>query len=340
MSELVFDGLFAPPLNGAELRLGPGLHVILGSEADGTGVLIELIAGVSAARRGSVRVAGRDPRTTPPVRQRIGAVLAEEQAPPAKTVADVLTLVGRAGNDRNTSERLLDELDLRSWTTRSIESLSAYERRTLALVLALGLENPAVLALHEPLLLAPSRRGRLLERLIDRASQGAVVVCATASTRDAAELGGSVFLLEHGRFVRRPGQPLALELAPGTMPYLRVQCADARRLASELIKDPSVVAVEWRYAEPGGELVVRGVDPEAVSLNVARAARSTNTAVMAMQYVLPQLDAVRGASDGLARAAFETAQRAAYEAARRHQLPQSDAPPAAEGPPQSSGSPS
>jgi ABC-type multidrug transport system ATPase subunit len=334
---VVLSAVFAPPLNGASITLGPGLHVVLGTDLDGTRELVALLAGVSTPRRGSVRVSEKDPRSVPAIRRRIGALLAEESLPPALTVSRALGLALGARNDPQKPEQLLEEAKLSAWAGRRTDSLAPAEQRRLALLLAVSLRGPAGRALYEPLPVAGNERERVTELLAKRADGGTVVLAATASPRDASELGGSVLLLERGRFVRHPEQPLAVNLAPGTPPQVRIRCSDARRLAAELAKDPAVTSLHCSE-EPGSELLVSGPNPDVLALSIARAVQGSEVAVLALQCSLPAIEAVHAASEGLMRGAYEAAQRAAYEAAVRAAPPYpvpspAPAPPAPSAPP-------
>ena len=60
-----------------------GVHVVLGTELDGTRELVALAAGASTPRRGSVRISEQNPRSAPALRRRIGTLFAEETLPPA-----------------------------------------------------------------------------------------------------------------------------------------------------------------------------------------------------------------------------------------------------------------
>ena len=111
---LVFSGVFAPPLNGASITLGPGIQVVLGTEIDGTQALVLLAAGVGAPRRGSVRVSEVDPRSAPALRRRIGALFAEETLPPAATVSGALSFALRARNDTKLQDGCSRRRDLRT----------------------------------------------------------------------------------------------------------------------------------------------------------------------------------------------------------------------------------
>ncbi len=332
MNAVALSGVLAPPLNGASIELGPGLHVVLGAELDGTAALVALLAGVAAPRRGTIAVAGQNPRTTPTLRRRIGALLAAEELPPAATVSGIFELLLRARGDRRSAAELLGNADLVAWAARSTDSLSFADRRRIALSIALSIEEPALLVLHEPLVAAGSERARCRDQIAERAARGACVVATTASVRDADELGGTVLLIERGRFIRRPGEPLATELAPGTPPLLRVRAADPRRLAAELAGDPALTHLECG-AGPEANLNLQGPDPDALALAVARAARRAGIPVFGLECVLPRLDLVRAASEGLSRAALEASQRAAYEAAQRSLMPVLPAPESARPPP-------
>ena len=131
----------------------------------------------------------------------------------------------------------------------------------LALALALSIDRPAVLALYEPLADLPGiAREDTLQRLELAASEGACVLSATASARDAGRLSSSVFLLDHGRIVRCPGQPLPLELAPGTAPdlVLRIRSCTSRVPSSETVsvRTPAPTRRSIRASSASWPLVV------------------------------------------------------------------------------------
>jgi ABC-type taurine transport system ATPase subunit len=306
---LRLQAVVASPLAGADIALGQGCHVVLGRPADGTAELMSLCAGVLRARRGRVLVNGKEPHRSPGTRLRIGALLAEEDLPPAPTARAALdwALGGRAS-----ARALLDEAGTSSLGERPTRSLAADERRAIALLLALGLPDAALLALYEPLA-TPLPRPWVLERLAAIAPH-ACVLCTTSSVRDASMLAESALLLEGGRFSRRPGLPLPIELAPGAAPELVVHASDARRLAVRLADDPAVSAARWDERQGQHQLVVQGPQLDALALAVARAAAREGVSVSALTPRLPALEAAHHATWALARAAYDSAYRAALQA--------------------------
>jgi ABC-type thiamine transport system ATPase subunit len=297
------------------VELPPGIHVVLGAPADGTDDLASVCAGILRPRNGSVRVFGREPWSSPGTRARIATLFREEPPESAPTVGVAVrrTLALRA--DKRDAMQLLNELGLGAWSNTPPDRVPRDVRHRLLLGLALTHPAAGLLFLVEPFS-HPEQDDATLVQLRAHAERGSVVVVVTASVKDASRVGGDLIVLDRGRFVRRPGQPLQSELAPGGVSGLEVSSPDARQLASVLTLDPVVSAVTWHA---GGERVcVRGSDGDALALAVARAARSSGLRIGAITPILPALDEVRGASLGLWRAAHDAAREAAaarYKAA-------------------------
>ena len=318
-AKLELRAVVAPPLNGAELQFGPGLHVVLGSEADGAAMLAPLAAGMIAPQRGTLRVAGLDPRRSPDIRRRIGALCAAEELYPARTVALAVGAGLDARNVRTDPQSALGGLGLGAWAARALDSLSDDERRSVGLALALNVPDLELLVLHEPLSRLPGvDRNALGERLAAILAREACVVCTTASARDAVELGGSLVVLDRGRFVRRLAETLPDRLAPGSPSELVVRNSAPAQLAAELANESAVTGIEWDQQARPEELSARGAELGELALSVARAAERAKVPIEALVPRLPDLDVVRAASAGLTRAAWEQAERAAYE--RAHQI--------------------
>lgn len=316
MSEVALEAVHGAALHGVQAVFAAGLQLIVGTPADGSPELVELLAGLHTPRRGSVRVDGGDPYRDPSTRRRIGALLAVEQLPAGRTVeqtvAHVLALRGDASGS---PAHVLEGCGLSAWGSRRTDTLSPLERRALALAVALALPQPALLALFEPLA-AGVERARVLAAIAGHVELGACVVCVTGSARDAAEMSGSAWLLERGVFTRRPTAPLARELAPGVAPDLVVRTSDARRLAARVALDAAVSGVEWDDRAAPNELRVRGDDPDALALAVMRAAHDEGLHIEALAPTLPALELVRAASAGLMRGAYDAAYGAFAGSAR------------------------
>ncbi len=318
MSVLEMSGVIEGALTGAELSLDAGVHAVLGAATDGTGELVAIASGMRRPRRGQVRVAGRDPRTNPDTRRHIASLLAEERLIPAPTVAgSVARALKLLGQQATAASDVLTLAGLGSWAERRPDALDAGERRSVALAIALAERQVSLAVLYEPLSDVPGIARQVVLDAVGRlAESGACVLCATASARDAGELSSSLLLLDRGRFVRRPPPPLSVELAPGTAADFLVQSDDPRRLAAELARDDTVAGIEWNEQQSPSEIRVRGADAARVALAISRTAVTHSIRVHAISATLPDMDVVRGASDGLARAAYERATWLAQSRAR------------------------
>jgi ABC-type multidrug transport system ATPase subunit len=313
---LVFDRVSAPPLVGVSFELGPGTHVLLGTPEDGTHAAIAVAAGAVAPRAGRVSLGGADPRRSPAARRRIGSLLELEELPPAARVVDAvraaLALHGSAGDPA----AALASVGLEAWAARATRKLSPRERRSVALAIALGVDGPLLLALSEPLADVPGIDRRAARDAIATRSRQAVVLCATASVRDALELGGTTLVLHRGRIVRTLAGATSPDLAPRQTAELVLSTDDARALAGALAEVPSVSSACWNDREAPGQLTVRGDDLERLALGVVRAARDAGIRIHALGPALPSVLEVKAASAGVARAAYDEAYRLAAERAR------------------------
>jgi ABC-type multidrug transport system ATPase subunit len=317
VSILQFAEVFAPGLLGVRLDLTPGLHVIVGTPQDGTTTLAKVASGSEPASRGRVLVAGHDPWSSPQLRRRLGVVLASEPPAVAASVRAALERAVRLRGERTAAEQLAQSAGIAAWLPRKPRDLSASERRALAMVIALSLADPIALVLHEPLSqVAALPRAFILEGLNRARAAGAVIVVTTASPRDAAALGGTLWLLDHGRIVRRPGAPIANELAPGMPLTLKIRSDDPRALGERLLRDKAVSAVSFDSERDPKTVSVRG-DSGELALAVARAQRDSGLSIHALHPVLPSLEETRAASAGLWRAAYERAYQSAREQTAR-----------------------
>lgn len=315
MSALEFFDVWHGALRAATFRLEGGLNVALGTPADGARELVDLAAGAVRPRRGRVTLDGVAPHSTPALRRRIGALLAEEQLLPARTLAESLA---RALELRGEDEHkdVLGSLGLGAWATRPVAPFTARERRSAALALALATPEPALLALYEPLGDVDAQaRSPVRERLAAWAGRSTCVLVVTSSVRDAVALGGALWLLGRGRLVRAPSTATPAEVAPGAPAHFVVRAAEARRLATRLCGEPEVAGVEWDDQRMAHELHVHGDEPNDLALAIARAARAENVAITAIHPVLPSLEIVRAANVGALQAAYERGYQAMRAAA-------------------------
>lgn len=328
MTAVRLDQVFAPALMGASLELDDGLTVVLGTAADGAATLTSLLAGESRPRRGSVTIRGRSPFDSPALRARIGSLLADEPTWDGK----LLDLLDRWRDLRGLSAQSLAQTRERLRTGRG-QGARASERRAVALELALALPEPEALVLYEPLAsIARLDRAAVLGRVTERA-RTTTVVCITDSVRDAQALGGDVVLLDRGRFVRRPGVPLPLELAPRSQARLLVRATHPERLARELAIAEAVSGLALDTIARPQQLRVSGPSAAELAMAVLRAAQASGARLLSIESEPVSLDEARAASTALWRAAYERAYAAARPAPTPVPAPEPPTPAVAESAP-------
>lgn len=313
-SRLVVERLRAGPLSNFGMRLGPGLHVVLGRESEGTRELVSVVVGSSAPRSGTVRIAGRDPRRSPDLRRRVAVLCAEELVFPSKTVREAVQVGLEARGIAASAEQALAAARLQSFGSRNPRTLSGGERRSVAAAIAFCIEKPLVAALHEPLAYLPGiPPSEVTARIARWLEQGACVLCTTSSPRAAHALGGVAWLLDHGQLVRRIAAADAESFAPKSAAMLRVRTPTPRELVARLADHPEVSALILDEGREPNEVGVKGPDPAALALAVCQAALDNRITITAIHPVLPALDVTYAASAGELRGAFDAAYRAAFE---------------------------
>jgi ABC-2 type transport system ATP-binding protein len=260
-------------LSSLDARFESGIHVVVGTPEGGARELVRFVAGVDTPRAGSIRVAGKDPYRSATLRRRIASVFdGDEELPPAETVEQAVAILLGARGSAASAGAALARFGLSSWASRRAASLDGGERRTIAMAVALGLSDLIALAIEEPLSALPGlRREAVLEALRQHAHSSAVIVCTTASLRDARELGATISVLARGRLsgVGAPGTTL-----PASPLGWAVRTPDARALFAALSSEPAVSAVQYDAALGPNAVFVRSRDEQAGALAIAKAAAS------------------------------------------------------------------
>ena len=127
------------------IRLGPGeIMSILGPSGCGKTTLLRCICGLEELDHGSILLNGFDVTGTQPEERGIGMIFQEPVLYPHLSVSGNLSLASESGH-----QQALEEVGLRGFGNRSVETLSGGEAQRVALARAL-LAEPTVLLLDEP----------------------------------------------------------------------------------------------------------------------------------------------------------------------------------------------
>jgi len=193
-------------LGGVDLDVRPGeILGLLGPNGAGKTTLISVVAGLTRASAGTVRVLGHDVvRDYQLTRRAIGLVPQEVNFDPFFSVEEALRFQAGYFGVRLTEDRLgeiLTALDLGAKRSTNARALSGGMKRRLLIGKAL-VHEPQVLFLDEPTagvdVELRQQLWRYVRRLRDR---GTTVVLTTHYLEEAEELADRVGVIDRGRLV-------------------------------------------------------------------------------------------------------------------------------------------
>jgi ABC-2 type transport system ATP-binding protein len=178
------------------------IFAILGPNGAGKTTTVEIVEGLRAPDRGTVRVLGLDPRRDgAALRQQVGVQLQEAQLPEQLKVWEVLHLYSSFYDRPADWERLLSDLGLADKRNARFAKLSGGQRQRLSIALAL-VGSPRIAVLDELTTgLDPQARRDTWELIEGVRNQGVTVVLVTHFMEEAERLADRVALLDAGRLV-------------------------------------------------------------------------------------------------------------------------------------------
>lgn len=290
-------------LSPLTLTLGAGMHALVGSVEDGVALVLAVLAGRVRPSRGRAVVLGGAP-DAPKSRCEVAHVPLDAVMPDPLRVDEALAMAAEIrGEPPQDSRARLDVLGLAPLAARRVKTLSIHEVRAVALAEAVT-SRARVLLLEEPyVLIDPRAACRLANVLHARARDGACVLIATASVRDAADLAEDHLIFERGVLVRRTTAALGLAARGSRGARLRVTTSNPRALLAALATDPAVTSLE----SSEGILGVGGVDPVLVASAIAAAALRVDAEIFSLRPDALALEELRASMAGDAAGAYRRA---------------------------------
>ena len=193
-----------PALRGASVAVEKGACLaLLGRNGAGKTTLLRILAGLSKAAKGEVRILGASPREEG-VRRRIGYLGHGIGVYDDLSALENLILFGRLMNvaePTKAADAALESVGLAAVKEGLAREFSRGMRQRLAIARAF-LHEPDVLFLDEPFTSLDDRAIAVLQRILTTArTRGATVVMSTHQIREAMELASDVALIERGKIV-------------------------------------------------------------------------------------------------------------------------------------------
>ena len=208
-------------LDGVDLTVNQGsLTALLGPNGAGKTTMVRIIATLSRADAGTVRVLGFDVARQPAeVRARIGLTGQYAGLEEALSGRDNLILIGRlAGLRRRDALTRATELTvsfgLSDAEGRLVKTYSGGMRRRLDLAASL-MTRPSLLVLDEPTTgLDPGSRQQLWTALMDLKAEGTTMLLTTQYLEEADRFADLLYLLDRGKVIAT-GTPAQLKASAG-----------------------------------------------------------------------------------------------------------------------------
>jgi heme ABC exporter ATP-binding subunit CcmA len=204
---LEIDGVFKyygdfPALRDVRVHVTQGSVVaLLGRNGAGKTTLLRIVAGLSKASEGEVRIYGADAREQA-TRRRIGVLGHGISLYDELSAAENLHLFARLYNvpqPKQRAEEMLERIGLARVRDGLVREFSRGMRQRLAVGRAF-LHDPEVLLLDEPFTALDDRAIAVLQKMLAEArGRGCTIVMSTHQLREALELSTHVAFLQRGQ---------------------------------------------------------------------------------------------------------------------------------------------
>jgi heme ABC exporter ATP-binding subunit CcmA len=191
-----------PALRDVALRIEPGSSLaLLGRNGAGKTTLLRIVAGLSKASRGAVKIHGEDARKEA-TRRRMGVLGHSISLYDELSAAENLTLFGRLyglASPKRRAAELLERVGLDRVRDGLVREFSRGMRQRLAIG-RVFLHDPEVLLLDEPFTSLDDRAIAVLQSMLQEMRQrGRTIVMSTHQLREALELSTHVAFLQRGQ---------------------------------------------------------------------------------------------------------------------------------------------
>ncbi len=234
-------------VNDVSFGLGPGVTGLLGPNGAGKTTLLHMLAGFLAPSAGEVLILGRHPHRDPGVYRQIGLVPEREAVYPFLTGLDYVRfnarLQGLPDADRAALEAIR-RVDLEDAMNRAIGTYSKGMRQRVKVAGAL-VHDPQVLLLDEPFNgMDPRQRIAMMDLLGQLADQGRTILFSSHILEEVERVGTQILVMVAGRLAAS-GDFHAIRALMTDRPHMiTIRSSDDRKLATVLMADPAVFAVE------------------------------------------------------------------------------------------------
>ncbi len=284
-------------VNDVSFSLGAGVTGLLGPNGAGKTTVLHMMAGLLAPSAGEVKVLGRSPHRDPSVYRQIGLVPERESIYGFLTGFDYVRFNARLQGMKNADAAARAAIKQVGLDDAADRALSTYSKgmRQRAKVAGALVHDPQVLLLDEPFNgMDPRQRLSMMELLCQMADQGRTILFSSHILEEVERVGTDILVLVAGRLAAS-GDFRAIRALMTDRPHaITIHSSDDRALATRLISDPAVFAVQlWQ-----GGLGVQTAHLSAFRRLIAKASKESNIRLLE---VVPADESLESVFDYLVR---------------------------------------
>lgn len=266
-------------VNDVTMTIGPGVTGLLGPNGAGKSTLIHMMGGFLPPSAGSVTLDGERIWRNQDVYRRIGLVPEREAAYDFLTgrqFALANAKLHKLPDPKAAAERALATVEMTDAADRRIGTYSKGMRQRMKMAAAL-VHDPAVLLLDEPFNgMDPRQRMQLIELINNMGAAGRTVLFSSHILEEVEQVAAHIEVMVAGRHAASGDFREIRRMMTDRPHRFVIRSDDDRRLASALIADESVGAVEMGRHGGGPALHVQATDFGAFIAAAPRIARKND----------------------------------------------------------------
>ena len=265
-------------VNAITVTLEPGITGLLGPNGAGKSTVLHMIAGLLAPSAGAVLIDGQNAAGNPDIYRKLGLVPEREAVQPFLTGFEFVRMnakLQRMADPDGAAKRAIALVDLEGAAHRKVGGYSKGMRQRVKIAGAL-VHEPSILLLDEPFNgMDPRQRLHMMEMLHGMASNGCTVLISSHILEELNDLAWSVLVMVAGRLAASGHFREIRKLMTNRPHTFTLKSTDDRRLAAELIAEPSVQSVDLAQ----GGLAIRTSDRGVFTRALPRRARAAGISI-------------------------------------------------------------
>ena len=265
-------------VNAITVGLEAGITGLLGPNGAGKSTVLHMIAGLLSPSAGKVLIDGQNAAGNPEIYRKVGLVPEREAVQPFLTGYEFVLMNARLqklANPAEAAKRAVALVDLEGAAHRRVGGYSKGMRQRIKIAGAL-VHDPSILLLDEPFNgMDPRQRLQMMEMLHGMAARGCTVLISSHILEELNDLAASVLVMVAGRLAASGHFREIRKLMTNRPHTFTLKSTNDRKLAAELISEPSVQSVDL---EKGG-LAIRTSDRGVFTRALPRRARAAGISI-------------------------------------------------------------